>query len=189
VPAIDSHATLLLGTTERPQDLLEGLGAYRIGLADLVLVMGNDPAIGEELCHDITARHAVRAIAASLVPRAVGDIRGRRVAAFTTAPAHVAPLVERELARAGADVALVSCHLAQRAELARDLDAARAAGVDALVVEIKAAAIDAVAEFAATHNIDVVFLDNIPRAHDASIDLDAELAQLVDLARNRASQA
>ena len=113
----------------------------------------------------------------------------RGVAAFTTAPDFVAPIVERELAGRGADVALVSCNLARRDELARDLERAHDAGVDALVVEIKAAAIDAVAEFADANGIDVVFLDNVPRPHDPDVDLDALLRELADQAiRHGAAQ-
>jgi cyclic 2,3-diphosphoglycerate synthetase len=182
---VHADSTLLLATTERPQDLLGGLGPYRLALADVLLVMGDDRHAARSLLDAATAHPAwsgSRAVAASLVPTPVGDIAGRRVAAFTTAPEFVAPIVERELTQAGADVALVSCNLARREELAADLDAAKAAGVDAVVVEIKAAAIDAVAEFADRSGIEVVFLDNVPRAHDDDVDLDAILRGLADRA-------
>jgi cyclic 2,3-diphosphoglycerate synthetase len=188
VPPVHPDATLLLATTDRPQDLLGGLGPYRLARADALLVMGNDPAEAQALVELATSHAAWRgtqAVAAVLVPAPVERVAGRKVAAFTTAPGFVAPIVERELAAAGADVALVSCNLARRDELAADLAAARAAGVDALVVEIKAAAIDAVAEFADAHGIDVVFLDNVPRPHDPSVDLDALLQRLADLAVER----
>jgi cyclic 2,3-diphosphoglycerate synthetase len=188
VPPVAADSTLLLATTERPQDLLSGTGPYRLALADVLLVMGNDPAEAADLVRRATATEAwsgSHALAASLVPTAVGDIAGRRVAAFTTAPEQVAPIVERELAAAGAEVVLVSCNLARRDALAEDLSRARELGVDALVVEIKAAAIDAVAEFADDAGIEVVFLDNVPRPHGSGDDLDSRLRSLADRAIER----
>jgi cyclic 2,3-diphosphoglycerate synthetase len=188
VPPVHADSTLLLATTERPQDLLGGLGPYRLALADTLLVMGDDRDAAAQLVEQAVAHPAwsgTRAVAASLVPTPVAPVEGRRVAAFTTAPDFVAPVVERELLAAGATVELVSCNLARRGQLAVDLAAARDAGVDTLVVEIKAAAIDAVAEFADTHELDVVFLDNVPRAHEAGDDLDGILRDLADLARDR----
>jgi cyclic 2,3-diphosphoglycerate synthase len=191
VPTVAADTQLLLATTDRPQDLLGGTGPWRLARADALLVMGNDPDEARDLAREAT-RHAAfggtHAIAARLVPTPVGDVSGRRVAAFTTAPEQIAPIVERELAAAGADVLLVSCHLASRDELAGDLERARAAGAEALVVEIKAAAIDAVAEFASTHGLDVVFLDNLPRAHDPDDDLDGMLRELADRAISRAAR-
>ncbi|MCB0877402.1 MAG: hypothetical protein KDC46_00270 [Thermoleophilia bacterium] len=190
VPPVAADANVLLATTDRPQDLLGGLGPYRLARADALVVMGNDHEQARVLLDRATAHPAWRgthAVAASLVPTPVGEVDGRMVAAFTTAPDIVAPIVERELSAAGADVALVSCALARRDELAHDLQRAKDAGVEALVVEIKAAAIDAVAEFADAHDLDVVFLDNVPRPHDSSVDLDAILRDVADLALARAA--
>jgi cyclic 2,3-diphosphoglycerate synthetase len=190
VPPVRADATLLLATTARPQDLLGGLGPYRLGLADSLLVVGDDRDEAARMCAEatrMTGWPAGRAVAASLIPTPVGDVSGRRVAAFTTAPEFVAPIVERELTERGADVALVSCNLARRAELAEDLRRAKDAGVDAMVVEIKAAAIDAVAEFADEAGVEVIFLDNVPRPHDESVDLEALLRELADVAIERGS--
>ncbi|MCW2926123.1 MAG: cyclic 2,3-diphosphoglycerate-synthetase [Thermoleophilia bacterium] len=189
VPPVRANSTLLLASTERPQDLLGGLGPYRLGLADVLLVMGDDREVGRELCAVAVAHPAWNgriALAASLVPTPVDSVDGLRVAAFTTAPDFVAPIVERELAGRGADVALVSCNLARRDVLAQDLERAVEAGATTLVVEIKAAAIDAVAEFADARGLDVIFLDNVPRPHDPGLDLDDILRELADAAIERA---
>lgn len=185
VPPVHADTTLLLATIERPQDLLEGLGPYRLALADALLVMGDDAAAAHHMvtaAREISGRPDLECITASLVPTPVGDVAGRRVAAFTTAPDFVAPLVQRELEQRGAEVVLVSCALARRDELAVDLSRAIEQGIDAVVVEIKAAAIDAVAEAADTAGIDVVFLDNVPRAHNPKVDLDDLLRRLADRA-------
>ncbi|MEO6866795.1 MAG: 2,3-diphosphoglycerate synthetase, partial [Gaiellales bacterium] len=190
VPPVRADATLLLATTARPQDLLGGLGPYRLGLADVVIVMGDDEQEAARICEEAAKQPAwrgTRMIGASLVPTPVEPVDGLRVAAFTTAPEFVAPLVRSELEGRGAHVELVSCNLARREELERDLEKAAAGGVDAVVVELKAAAIDAVAEFADRSGIRVIFLDNVPRAHDPNVDLDAILRELADQAISRHS--
>jgi cyclic 2,3-diphosphoglycerate synthetase len=79
-----------------------------------------------------------------LRPRPVEPVAGRRVAYFSTAPAAAHETLERHLREEhGAEVVLVSGNLARREALREEL-----ARVDAEVylVEIKAAAIDVVAE-------------------------------------------
>lgn len=175
VPPVRGHATLLLATTERPDDLISGTGPYRVSLADMVLIMGDDRNAVDAMRRDvrkIADAPDLLVVGASLIPAPVGDVTGRKVAAFTTAPSSVAPLVRSELEALGAEVVLVSCNLARRHELVEDLQLAIASGIDAVVVEIKAAAIDAVAEAADAAGIEVIFLDNVPRPHRADVDLE-----------------
>jgi cyclic 2,3-diphosphoglycerate synthase len=71
------------------------------------------------------------------------------VAVFTTGPAPTEHL--------DADVVSVSRNLADRAKLREDLARTNA---DVYLVEIKAAAIDVVAEVAAERGVELVFADN-----------------------------
>jgi cyclic 2,3-diphosphoglycerate synthetase len=109
----------------------------------------------------------------------VTPVIGRRVAYFSTAPAAAHETIERHLRdELGAEVVLVSGNLARREALRDEL-----ARVDAEVylVEIKAAAIDVVAEAALDRGVDVVFADNelVPVG---VLDLDTELVRLADQA-------
>ncbi len=81
--------------------------------------------------------------------RPLEPIDGSRVAVFTTGAAPYAHL--------DADVVFSSRNLADRAALADDL---RAVDADTFVVELKAAAIDLVAEAALARGAHVVFADN-----------------------------
>jgi cyclic 2,3-diphosphoglycerate synthetase len=114
-----------------------------------------------------------------LRPRPVTPVAGRRVAYFSTAPAEAHLEIERHLREEhGAEVVLVSGNLARRDVLSEEL-----ARVDAelYLVEIKAAAIDVVAEAALERGVDVAFADNelVPvGVHD----LDVELVRLADAA-------
>jgi cyclic 2,3-diphosphoglycerate synthetase len=76
------------------------------------------------------------------------------------------------------DPHVASTALARRGELEHDLDRAAAAGCDIYLTELKAAAIDTVAERAEREGARVIFLRNRPVALDG--DLDAELLDLHD---------
>jgi len=101
--------------------------------------------------------------------RPVVPLAGRRVAVFTTGPAPTDHL--------DADVVSVSRNLADRGALRADLERVEA---DVFVVEIKAAAIDVVAEAAEARGARVVFCDNRPQAAPGSPDLDDALRGLAD---------
>jgi cyclic 2,3-diphosphoglycerate synthetase len=138
IPPIAVGARILVA-----HDALSGLNPYRVLIADVVLTMH------EEVAEAARALTSAPVVGFSLRLRPVRELRGRRVAVFTTGPAPVEHL--------DAEIALVSRNLADRAALRQDL-----ATVDAevYVVEIKAAAIDVVAEAAAARGIELVFADN-----------------------------
>lgn len=175
VPPVRCDRTILIASAARPRDLLDDVGHYRLLLADLVLVVGDDAAAGGQLAQHVRDDYGLPAVAVRLEPGPVGPVDGRRVAAFTTAPEHVGDRLAANLRSAGAQVALVSHQLARRDRLREDVASAIEARVDALAVEIKAAAIDVVAELADEHGIDVLFLHNPPAPHDGEPSLEQEL--------------
>ncbi|MBK5231083.1 MAG: hypothetical protein JJE27_07935 [Thermoleophilia bacterium] len=79
----------------------------------------------------------------------------------------------------------MSVNLARRAELGHDLQAAADAGCTHYLTEIKAAAIDMVAQHAERVGAEVVFVRNRPVSPNA--DLDALLLDLYDSAAASAS--
>ena len=103
-------------------------------------------------------------VSADLRLRPVLPLRGRRVAVFTTGPAATENL--------DADVVSVSRNLANRPQLGEDLLRTDA---DVYLVEIKAAAIDLVAEAALRRGAEVVFAEN----EIVSSDLDDVIHRLV----------
>jgi len=115
----------------------------------------------------IRALKDVPVIPVELRLRPVAPLVGRRVAVFTAGPAPVDHLE--------ADVVHVSRNLADRAALREELTSVDA---DAFLVEIKAAAIDVVAEVAVERGIECVFAANDVRALEPGVDLDAELLSL-----------
>jgi len=117
-------------------------------------------------------------VATVLRPRPVGDVSGRRVASFSTAPTSAHALFEQHLADAhGAEVVHVSGALSDRGRLRQELESVDA---EVFLVELKAAAIDVVAEAAAARGVEVVLAgsDVLPAAGER--ELDAELLRLAD---------
>ena len=116
-------------------------------------------------------------IPTTLRPRPEADVAGRKVAFFSTAPESAHSLFAAHLAEEhGADVVHVSGALADRAALRDELAHVEA---DVFLVELKAAAIDVVAEAASERGVDVVLSGSDVQAADGQ-DLDGELLRLAD---------
>jgi cyclic 2,3-diphosphoglycerate synthase len=154
IPPVATGARILVA-----HDLESGLNPYRALISDLVLTMSDEVAAAAEALGRRSVRFDLR-----LQP--VEPLDGRRAAVFTTGPARIDHL-ER--------VVFSSRSLADRGKLARELEQADA---DVYVVELKAAAIDVVADHAAANGIDVVFAANEVVAHG----LDDALLELAEVA-------
>jgi cyclic 2,3-diphosphoglycerate synthetase len=181
IPPVETSARVLVTSAAQPVEVAAGyLNAYRILVSDLVVLTGAEEGSGyEELAHAIGQVKDVPVVPTVLRPRPAESILGRRVAYFSTAPAEAHETLARHLREEhGAEVVLVSGNLARRSTLREDV-----AGADAEVflVEIKAAAIDVVAEAAEERGAEVVFADNqlVPVG---VLDLDMELIRLADSA-------
>ena len=181
-PVATDARVLVVGAGQDPEVVAGYLGAYRLLVADLVVLTSCEEPLGGA-ARVSTLRAAIADVAPELEvvetvfrPRPVETVRDRRVAYFSTAPEAVHDRLTAHLADAcGAEVVLVSGNLSRRDALRVDLEAA--AEADAFLVEIKAAAIDIVAEAGAERGIDVVFADNEVVA--TADDLDARLRALV----------
>jgi cyclic 2,3-diphosphoglycerate synthase len=178
IPPIRTRKRILVAGAHQDRGLVTGyLNAYRILVSDLVvLTMAEEGSGHETLATAIRAlKPEVPVIATVLRPRPVADVSGRTVAYFSTAPAGALPRLAAHLRGFGVDVVHASGSLARRDELQREV-----ARVDAEVflVEIKAAAIDVVAEAAAARGIEVVFADNEVIPLPGEPDLDAALEEL-----------
>jgi cyclic 2,3-diphosphoglycerate synthetase len=185
IPPVETDARVLVTSTRQAREVVTGyLNAYRILVSDLVIVTG---ALDEELVEAIREVKELAVVSVELRPRPIAPVLGRRVAYFTTAPADAHAAIERYLCEElGAEVVLVSGNLARRDALREDL--ARAGEAEVYLVEIKAAAIDVVAEAALERGVEVVFADNelVPVG---VLDLDSELIRLADQAIARQAVA
>jgi cyclic 2,3-diphosphoglycerate synthetase len=132
IPPVATTARILVTTPAH--DLDAYLNPYRVAISDLVVgvgdVRGADVRVGLRL-------------------RAMQPLEGRRTAVFTAGPAPVDHL--------DAEIVHVSRNLANREALRAELAAIDA---DVYLVELKAAAIDVVAEEASARGAELVFAAN-----------------------------
>jgi cyclic 2,3-diphosphoglycerate synthetase len=132
IPPVATSARILVTTPAH--DLDAYLNPYRVAISDLVVgigdVRGADVRVGLRL-------------------RATQPLRGRRVAVFTAGPASVEHL--------DAEVLHVSRNLANRDALRAELERVDA---EVYLVELKAAAVDVVAEAAAERGVELVLAAN-----------------------------
>lgn len=180
-PVAARRRVVVVGAHQDPAVATGYLNAYRLHLADLVVVTMAEEGSGHEALA-ASVRGLVRpgtpVVSTALRPRPAEPVAGRRVAYFGTAPVseHARQAAHLESVH-GASVVHVSGNLADRAALRAELPAVEA---DVYVVELKAAAVDVVAEEADARGARVVLAANdvLPLAGEP--DLDAELVRLAE---------
>jgi cyclic 2,3-diphosphoglycerate synthetase len=190
LPPVEARRRILVAGAHQDPEIVAGyLGAYRILISDLViLTMAEEPLASHEDVERVRTaiadvRPDIPAIAAVLRPRPVESVAGRRVAFFSTASEAVHDRLRAHLEdEHGAEVTLVSGNLARREALRAELDSDEARNADVFLVEIKAAAIDVVAEAASERGMPVVFADNEVLPLPGERDLEDEVRALADAA-------
>ena len=164
---------LVVGGGQSPEVAAGYLNAYRILVSDLVLVIGGGASLAA-----IRELTDVPVLEARLRPRPAESVEGP-VAVFTTAPADAREAIRSELTEQGLDVRHVSSNLADRDALRAELESVDA---ETILVELKAAAIDVVAEAAAERGARLVLLGSDVVAEG----LDERLARARRRRRSRA---
>jgi len=160
IPPVATAKRVLVTSTFDPPALVTGyLNAYRILLADLVVVTMADASTPHEALADAIreVKPDVTVIAVGFRPRPLASIDGKRVVYFTTAAPSAHERLAADLGGYGAEVLHVSGNLADRPALQRELETVDA---DVYLTEIKAAGIDVVAEAGAKRGVEIVLAAN-----------------------------
>lgn len=156
LPPVEVDARILV--TNGGHDAGAGLNAYRVLVSDLVVDTGGADREAIRSISDVPV------VAAELRLRPTQPLGGRRTAVFTTGPAPTEDL--------DAEVVHVSRNLARREALSEELGRIEA---EVYLVELKAAAVDVVAEAALARGAAVVLAAN----DVVSPELDERLSALV----------
>jgi cyclic 2,3-diphosphoglycerate synthetase len=183
IPPVAAAKRVLVTSTFDPPALVTGyLNAYRILLADLVLVTMADASTPHEALADAIreVQPEVTVIAVGFRPRPLAPIDGKRVAYFTTAVPAAHERLAADLSAYGAEVVHVSGNLADRPALQRELETVDA---DVYLTEIKAAGIDVVAEAGAKRGVEIVLAANDLVHCPGQPELDPALLALADVER------
>jgi cyclic 2,3-diphosphoglycerate synthase len=183
-PPVATARRLLVANASIEPALLTGyLNTFRVLVSDLIVLTGaEEGSRHDELRRAVDGVKAdVPIVATEMKPRPVEPVAGERVAVFTTARSETHDRLRRLLAEEhGAEVVAVSGNLSDRAALRADLDAIDA---ETYLIEIKAAAIDVVAEAAEERGARCLFLDNDVVPLEGEPDLDEELLALAEAAQ------
>ena len=178
-PIATDRVILAVAGHQEPAVAAGYLNTYRLLRADLVVVTMAETGSGWEGVREavrtvVPAR--VEVLATVLRPRPLADVWGRSVAYFCTAPPTAYEALAAHLADAhGARVVHVSGSLADRGALRAELKRVQA---DVFLVELKAAAVDVVAEFALAHGVEVVLVANDVEPVASGADLDEMLLEM-----------
>jgi cyclic 2,3-diphosphoglycerate synthetase len=180
-PVAVARRLVVVGANQDPAVTTGYLNTYRLNLADLIVVgLAEEGSAHGSLADALRglARPGVPVVSTVLRPQPARPVVGRTVAYFCTAPPSQHARLAAHLDEAhGAAVVYVSGNLADRAALQAELP-----GIDAEVflVELKAAAIDVVAEEAVARGAETVLAANavVPLAGEP--DLDAEIRRLAE---------
>ncbi|MGH3134014.1 MAG: 2,3-diphosphoglycerate synthetase [Gaiellaceae bacterium] len=175
-PVATDRTVVVVGGHQSPAVAAGYLNAFRLLLADLVVVTMAEAGSGWELVRDAVRSvvpERVEVVATVLRPRPASPVRGRTVAYFCTASPVAHAVLESHLANEhGADVVHVSGNLADRDALRAELQHLEA---EVFLVELKAAAVDVVAELALARGAEVVLAANDTLAIPGGPDLDEML--------------
>jgi cyclic 2,3-diphosphoglycerate synthase len=178
-PIAADRTVVVVGGHQDPIVATGYLNTFRLLVADVVLVTTAERSTQYEVLKQLVAaavpRH-VPVIGASLRPRPLANVRGRTVAYFCAAPVWAHETLREQLGSAyGANVVHVSGNLADREALRSELPRVDA---DVFLVELKAAAIDVVAEAALERGVDVVLAANDVVPLPGEPDLDERVLEM-----------
>jgi cyclic 2,3-diphosphoglycerate synthase len=178
IPPIETSRRVLVVNAATDRDVATGyLNGFRHLVSDLVVVTMAEEGSGWEELRDAAAELAPSVLATTLRPHPTEPVAGRTVAFFSTAPESAHELLAAHLRNEhGADVVHVSGNLSDRRKLLQEIEQVDA---DVFLVELKAAAIDVVAEVARERGVDVVLAGSDVLSVDGR-DLNAELLRLAE---------
>jgi cyclic 2,3-diphosphoglycerate synthetase len=169
-PSAADAGVLVVNAGIDPEHLCGYFGLYRLLLADLVVLtmceetLDRNQLAAVERCARSRPLSHPKVVCTVFRPHPLADVSGKKIWLGTTAIERAGPALKQHLEGTyGTDVVAVSHALARRDALRRDLEAqASGGGVDALVVELKAAAVDVVTRWGMERGIEVIYLDNRP---------------------------
>ena len=179
IPPIETSRRVLVVNAATDRDVATGyLNGFRHLVSDLVVLTMAEEGSGWEELRDAAAELAPRVLATTLRPRPAEPVEGRTVAFFSTAPGVRAracsPLTcATSTARTSCTSRAASPTGGSSVEELEQVEA------EVFLVELKAAAIDVVAEAARERGVDVVLAGSDVLSVDGQ-DLDAELLRLAE---------
>lgn len=189
-PAQWDAGILVVNAGAEPEAICGYFGLYRLLLADLVVLTMVEESVDIHRLDEITRCILSRPFKQPKVVRTIfrpyplGEIEGKKVWFATTAPDEANDVLTNHLNETfGAEVIGMSHSLSNRDALRRDLESA--ADADAVLVELKAAAVDVVTEYGLKEGKEVIYVDNRPESLSGETPISEALMDVAELAKER----
>ncbi len=166
-PVATDTCVCVIGASQDMEEATGFVGAYRLLISNGVLItMAEEPFASPQKLQRLRERIEwinPDAVVLNTVfrPHPLKSIQGRKVFVFSTAPEAAGPLMEGYLREREECIVVGRSHsLSNRTVLREEL--VQAGEADVLLTELKAAAVDTVADFARREGKDIVYFHNIP---------------------------
>ena len=187
IPSVHTDARILVVGANQPVEYIRSyLGPYRVLTSDLIILTMCEPPIADQDKVDgmVDAIRKVNpgctVVKTIFRPRPIGHITGKKIVLALTAPQAMTGAISTHLEKTyGCVVQGVSTHLSNRPLLREDLARFEQLKPDAVVSELKAAAVDVVTAWAVDKGFEVVYIDNEPISTEPGVSLEEEVLKVV----------
>lgn len=185
VPDIKTDKNIcIIGAFQEWESIVGYLGIYRIMMADLVIItMCEEPIAGRDkidlLASNIKKYNPRAAVIKTIFrPEPLSDISGKRLFVALTSQKIIGPKIVDYLEKHyNCSISKISFNLSDREKLVQDLESS--GGYDAILTELKAAAVDVLTHYGIKNNKEVIYLNNIPIVEGDEGTLKKELIKLL----------
>ncbi|OQY30223.1 MAG: hypothetical protein B6244_01280 [Candidatus Cloacimonetes bacterium 4572_55] len=194
-PPIRTDSWIMLVGANQPYNRIQSyMGPYRLNKADLILITQCDKPLVTDVrslrMRQISQKIApkARVVRTRFRPKPLKSITGKKIIWITTLPKRMAPVLKSYLEETyGCQVCKISHSLSNRPKLKEELNRINLS-LDAVLVELKAAAVDMATRWGLKQNLDVIYQDNIPISVDRDLVLADEVIRCAELAKKRFGQ-
>ncbi|MFW6113739.1 MAG: 2,3-diphosphoglycerate synthetase [Actinomycetota bacterium] len=191
LPPVHTDARVcVISAAQDIEEALGFLGTYRLLISDgVIITMAEEPFASparveelEEKVYQVYGR--IEIIKTIFRPHPLKPIRGRRIFVVCTAPDAASSILEDYLRdEEGCQVVGISHSLSDRRGLEEDLR--RAGEAEVILSELKAAAVDTVAQYASRKGKEIIYFHNRAVPLEGGLELERFFDRTWDLARER----
>jgi len=181
IPPIRTDKVILVGSG-RKKGISKFFGRYRILLSDLVILTScEDQGKSREIKEEVLSVKNIPVVETVFRPEPLGNVEGKRCFLIATSKQMVKniPYLEE---RYGCEIVGFSPNLSNRTKLKKEIEETLS-GVEVVLTELKASAVDLVTREALAKGKEVIYYDNVPIGIPSNKVLTEEILRLVGEAR------
>lgn len=192
LPPVKTDAWItIIGAHQPIEHLIAYMGPYRLQKADLILISQAEEPLVKPSKIERLQKKAAHLNPNTLIapikfrPKPLGSLRGKNIAWISTTPKKIRYELINYIERTfDCQVVFNSQSLSDRPRLQSELARIKSP-LDAVLVELKAAAVDVVTAWGLAQGIEIIYQDNLPLPIDPAVSLFDEIVTCAEKARER----